>query len=87
VLACSALKDSYRQQLARGVKDLEVVYLRGAFELIEERMNRRRHRFMPAALLRSQFAALEPPEQAIEVDVSAPVESSVSKIKKQLQLA
>jgi gluconokinase len=87
VLACSALKESYRQQLARGVKDLEVVYLRGAFELIEERMNGRRHRFMPAALLRSQFAALEPPEQAIEVDVSAPVESSVSKIKKQLQLA
>ena len=87
VLACSALKESYRQQLARGVKDLEVVYLRGAFELIKERMNGRRHRFMPAALLRSQFAALEPPEQAIEVDVSAPVESSVSKIKKQLQLA
>jgi gluconokinase len=85
VLACSALKESYREQLARGVKDLEVVYLRGAFELIEERMNGRRHRFMPAALLRSQFAALEPPEQALEVDVSAPVESSISKIKKQLQ--
>ena len=87
VLACSALKESYREQLAREVRDLEVVYLRGAFELIQERMNGRRHRFMPAALLRSQFDALEPPQQAIEVDVSAPVESSISKIKKQLQRA
>jgi gluconate kinase len=40
---------------------------------------------MPAALLKSQFAALEPPRRAIEVDVSARIESSVSKIKKQLQ--
>ena len=81
------MKESYREQLAREVRDLEVVYLRGAFELIQERMNGRRHRFMPAALLRSQFDALEPPQQAIEVDVSAPVESSISKIKKQLQRA
>jgi gluconokinase len=87
VLACSALKESYREQLARGVKDLEVVYLHGAFDLIQERMNGRRHRFMPAALLKSQFAALEPPRQAIEVDVSAPVERSISRIKKQLQRA
>jgi gluconokinase len=87
VLACSALKASYREQLARGVKDLEVVYLYGTFDLIEGRMNGRKHRFMPAALLKSQFAALEPPPQAIEVDVSARIESSVSKIKKQLQRA
>jgi gluconokinase len=87
VLACSALKESYRQQLASGVKDLEVVYLYGTFDLIERRMNGRKHRFMPAALLKSQFAALEPPPQAIEVDVSARIESSVSKIKKQLQRA
>jgi gluconokinase len=87
VLACSALKESYRQQLASGVKGLEVVYLYGTFDLIEGRMNGRKHRFMPAALLKSQFAALEPPPQAIEVDVSARIESSVSKIKKQLQRA
>ena len=87
VLACSALKETYRQQLARGVKDLELVHLYGAFELIQARMNGRGHRFMPASLLRSQFETLEPPQKAIEVDVSAPVERSVSKIKKQLRLA
>jgi gluconokinase len=86
VLACSALKESYREQLTRGVKDLEVVYLRGGLELIRERMNGRRHRFMPATLLESQFAVLEPPLRAIEVDVATPVESAISRIKKQLRL-
>src|ERR1700682_4209810 len=63
VLGCLGLKESYRGQLARGVEDLEVVYLHGEFALIQERMNGRRHRFMPSTLLQSQFAALEPPEQ------------------------
>jgi gluconokinase len=85
VLACSALKESYRQQLARGVRELEVVYLHGSFELIHQRVNGRRHRFMPATLLESQFAALEPPERAISVDVSMPIGKSVSLVKARLK--
>ena len=85
VIGCSALKQAYRERLARGLRDFEIVYLRGDFELIHSRIAARKHRFMPATLLQSQFDALEPPARAVEVDVSAPVESSLSKIKKQLR--
>jgi len=74
VLACSALKESYRGALAEGI-DCRFVHLRGSIELIRSRMTRRQHRYMPAALLESQFAALEPPARAIEVDIAeAPAE-------------
>lgn len=80
VLACSALKESYRRQLAEGLKDFKVVYLHGSAELIRERMKVRKHRYMPAALLDSQLATLEPPAGAISVDVAAPLEDSVATI-------
>jgi carbohydrate kinase (thermoresistant glucokinase family) len=85
VVGCSALKQAYRERLARGLRDFEVVYLRGDFALIQSRIAARKHRFMPATLLQSQFDALEPPAHAIEVDVSTPVESSLSKITKELR--
>ena|SRR6266850_3155235 len=84
VVGCSALKQAYRERVARGLRDFEIVYLRGEFKLIHSRIAARKHRFMPATLLQSQFDTLEPPAHAIEVDVSAPVESSLSKIRKQL---
>jgi len=84
VVGCSALKQAYRERLARGLRDFEIVYLRGDFPLIQSRIAARKHRFMPATLLQSQFDTLEPPARAIEVDVSAPVERALSKIKKQL---
>lgn len=80
VLACSALKESYRRRLAEGVKDFKVVYLHGSAQLIRERMKTRRHRYMPAALLDSQLATLEPPLDAIAIDVAAPLEDSVAAI-------
>jgi carbohydrate kinase (thermoresistant glucokinase family) len=80
VLACSALKESYRRRLAEGVKDFKVVYLHGSAELIRERMKVRRHRYMPAALLDSQLATLEPPADAIAIDVAAAPEDSVAAI-------
>ena len=70
VLACSALKESYRQVLAQGLADCRFVHLRGSLELIRARLAERKHRYMPASLLASQFAALEPPRLAIEVDVA-----------------
>ena len=72
VLACSALKEAYRRRLTQGVADLRLVYLHGSFELIHARLAERRHRYMPASLLESQFAALEPPLEAIAIDVAAP---------------
>jgi len=70
VLACSALKESYRKTLAQGIH-CRFVHLRGSIELIRARMTQRQHRYMPASLLESQFAALEPPTGAIEVDIAA----------------
>jgi len=85
VVGCSALKAAYRKRLARGIKDFEVVHLKGDFKLIHSRIAKRKHRFMPPSLLRSQFDTLEPPRDAIEVDVSAPIAGSVKKIKTQLR--
>jgi len=70
VLACSALKQAYRARLCRGIDDIRLVYLKGSIEQIRTRLAERRHRYMPASLLESQFAALEPPDEAITVDVA-----------------
>jgi gluconokinase len=80
VLGCSALKDAYRQRLTAGLQDFRIVYLRGSFELLSKRAAERKHRFMPASLLKSQFETLEPPRGAIEVDVAQPVEACVQQI-------
>ena len=85
VLACSALKERYRQRLARGIEELRWVYLKGDSALIGSRLAQRRHRYMPASLLESQFAALEPPGEAITVDVSADVAACVAAIARELE--
>jgi gluconokinase len=76
VLACSALKESYRRALAQGLA-CRFVHLRGPLDLIRERMQVRRHRYMPASLLESQFATLEPPADAVEVNIAEPPERCV----------
>lgn len=85
VLACSALKESYRQRLTRGLTRFRFVYLHASFELIAARLAGRRHRYMPPALLRSQFDTLEPPARAIAVDVAGEVHTSVAAIAAQLR--
>jgi len=80
VVACSALKQSYRDRLTRGLARWKLVFLNGSFELLSKRLAERKHRYMPASLLQSQFAALEPPVQAIAVDVAEPLERSVERI-------
>lgn len=77
VLACSALKARYRATLAERLPTLRVVHLSGSYELIAARLAQRQHRYMPPGLLRSQFDALEPPAEAIVVDVDAPVDAIV----------
>ncbi|MCW5750465.1 MAG: gluconokinase [Alphaproteobacteria bacterium] len=71
VLACSALRESYRRTLGIDHDRVRLVYLRGAEELIRARIARRQHGYMPASLLASQFAALEEPREAITVDITA----------------
>lgn len=85
VLACSALKASYRVQLAEGVAGVQFVYLRGDAALLRERMAGRRDHHMPIELLRSQLATLEEPADAIVADVSAPPDDIVARIRTQLR--
>ena len=69
VLACSALKSSYRDQIAGGLPDVKWVWLSGSFDVISARLSHRHGHFMPATLLRSQFDSLMPPTDAIVVSV------------------
>jgi gluconokinase len=73
VVACSALKRSYRDTLRAGAPGLRILYLHGPRELIARRLSERTGHFMPPSLLESQFATLEPPqpdELAIPCDVT-----------------
>ena len=70
ILACSALKQAYRERLLQGLVRCELVFLHGECELIQGRLEARKHRYMPASLLRSQIEALEPPVRAISIDVA-----------------
>lgn len=80
VLACSALKQRYRDALAEGMPGLRFVHLHGEPDLIGERLAARQHRYMPASLLASQFATLESPAHALRLEVSMPVEALVDAI-------
>lgn len=69
VVACSALKEKYRQHLAKGhEQQTKFVYLEGDFETIYTRMQTRQH-FMKPTMLKSQFETLERPKKAIAVDI------------------
>ena len=69
VVACSALKQAYRDRLAAKVPPgtVRFVHLAGTYDEIAARVAARKHRYMPASLLASQFATLEPPRDAIVV--------------------
>lgn len=86
VLACSALKADYRQRLAQGVDGLQLVMLTGSRQLLAARAGARRHRYMPASLLDSQLATLEPlaPGSGWIIDVAPPVEEIVDELVRRL---
>ncbi len=70
VLACSALKQRYRDTLASQIENqITFVHLTGSYDLIEQRMKARNHAYMPSRLLKSQFELLETPVNAISVSV------------------
>ncbi len=84
ILACSALKQRYRDVLQAGLPDLRWLYLKAGRDLIRQRMLARQDHFMPASLLDSQFADLEEPSAAIELDASQPVEVIVEQALDQI---
>jgi gluconokinase len=80
VLACSALKASYRQMLIIDHR-VQLVYLKGDFDVIEKRLKNRNNHFMSEKLLKSQFNDLEEPNNCVCVDVCESPEVIVEKIK------
>ncbi len=83
VLACSALRQRYRDHLITGLVHARFIYLKGSFDEIYTRMKLRDH-FMPASLLKSQFSTLEEPQEAIVLDISEDVETLVNKAHRNL---
>ncbi len=86
ILACSALKQAYRDILGVNQKRVKTVFLRGSYELLRERIGERQHPYMDKNLLRSQLDALEEPKDGLRVDISATPEMIVSIIMKSLKL-
>jgi gluconokinase len=86
VLACSALKKRYRNQLTINNKTC-FIFLRGNFQLIWERMQARQHHYMKAEMLQSQFDALEPPnaDEAFIVDVEQDIETIIKLIENHIE--
>jgi gluconokinase len=87
VLACSALKQRYRDILKAGRPGVRFVHLKGDADLIRARFQGRRGHYMPASLLDSQLAALEKPADAITVGIEAPPDAIVAAIRKALAAA
>ena len=88
VLACSALKRSYRERLGvhSNAKDIKVVYLKGSYDLLLERLRDRKGHYATERLLASQLADLEEPTDSITIEVSRSPEQIVAEIRTQLGL-
>lgn len=85
VLACSALKETYRDILNIH-EQVKFVYLKGSFEQIEQRLSERENHYMPVTLLQSQFDALEEPKDVLTIDISNTPETIIQIIRKGLSL-
>ena len=80
ILACSALKDSYRKKLLEGVEGIAILYLKGSYDDIWSRLVTREGHYMKENMLKSQFLALEEPDHALVLDVSLPVAEMLERI-------
>jgi len=85
VIACSALKHSYRQML-RITGEVVFVYLKANIDIVRERLKNRTGHFMNPNLIQSQFDTLEESEQALRVDASLPPGEIVRRIRTQLRI-
>ncbi len=81
VFTCSALKESYRRFLEKGLAEpLKWVYLKGSFETIHGRMASRKDHYFKADMLKSQFAALEEPDYGLILDIERPLEDKIEEV-------
>ena len=86
IVACSALKASYRTILRHDIHGrLHFIFLEGSFELIQSRLQQRKGHFMTSQLLQSQFDALEIPQQAIVVSIADTPDKIIQDIQNQLK--
>jgi gluconokinase len=86
VLACSALKQVYRERLARGCAAARFVFLDGDMELIRARLAARQGHYMNPKLLDSQFAILERPKDALQLDIAGSPAELVRGIRERLEV-
>lgn len=85
VLACSALKESYRQKLLAQNSDVLLVYLKGDYDLIWSRLAERQDHYMKPEMLQSQFDVLEEPTDVLTVDVAMSVKEIVGEILRYME--
>jgi len=85
VLACSALKASYRNLLWQG-SEVQLVYLKGTYALISERLRARHGHFTGEQILASQFETLEEPTEGVTVDIIPSPEQIVDEICRRIGL-
>jgi gluconokinase len=86
ILACSALTDKYRQLLSSDSKQVEFIYLKGSFDLIQHRLKQRKGHYMKADLLQSQFDLLEEPTDALVIDITQSAEVITQQIIRGLEI-
>jgi len=85
IIACSALKESYRKILSFDIEgQTKWVHLSGSFESIYNRVNARKDHFMPSKLLQSQFDVLEEPKDALKVDINLTPDEIIKVIKEEV---
>ena len=86
IIACSALKQAYRDHLKAADDGVVFVYLKGDYEAIRPRLGQRPGHFMKAGMLESQFQTLEEPQDALTLDSSQEPGAVVEAIKATLRL-
>ena len=85
ILACSALKEKYRLELVKGLNNkIYWFFLKGSFNLINKRLEKRKNHFMSNNLLKSQFEILEIPDYGIEIDIRKKKEDILNNILKDI---
>jgi len=85
ILACSALKRSYRERLQIN-SNVKLIYLKGSFELFRERLHSRKGHYAGEQILAGQFADLEEPADALTIDAAQSPEQIVAEIRERLAL-
>lgn len=85
VIACSALKEGYRKMLEAGLGPRVCwIYLKGDYDALYERLQKRKGHYMPPELLRSQFETLEPPAYGIHIPVSLAPDDALEQVLREI---